>query len=125
MLFSHLTAALTVELAAANYTASERVYFITVGVRLTGTAEIPLTFYISTVNQTAVSGEDFVALQRTSVVFSPLSDSAELRVEILNDERVEGTEMFQVSIERTGIPARVVIGRDTANITLEDDDCKF
>ena len=112
----------TIGFVSSAYTASEGDSSVAIEIRLTGSSEVPLTVYVSTSDESAVSGEDYVGVQRVPVVINPLSGTAEFRVDIVDDDVVEGDEQFQVSLEGS---SRVVIGQSTTVINLQDDDSKF
>ena len=119
---SHMTAVVTIGFVSSAYTASEGDSSVAVEIRLTGSSEVPLTVYVSTSDMSAVSGEDYVGVQRVPVIINPLSGTAEFRVDIVDDDVVEGEEQFQVSLEGG---SRVLIGQATTVINLQDDDSKF
>ena len=115
----------TVGFVLSEYTASEGDSSVAMEIRRSGSSEVPLTVYVSTSDESAASGEDYVGIQRMAVVLSPLSEAAEVRVDIVNDEVVERDEQFRVSLESSSSLSRVVIGQATAVVNLQDDDCKF
>ena len=119
---SHMTAVVTIGFVLSEYTASEGDSSVAVEIRLTGSSEVPLTVYVSTSDESAVSGEDYVGVQRVPVIINPLSGTVEFRVDIVDDDVVEGDEQFQVSLEGG---SRVLIGQATTVISLQDDDCKL
>ena len=64
-------------------------------------------------------GSDFEAVSET-VTFLPGETTASVSVSIVGDSNIEDTEMFTATLTTTD--SNVVIGADTATVTILDDD---
>ena len=64
-------------------------------------------------------GSDFEPVSET-VTFLPGETTASVRVPIVGDSNIEDTEMFSATLTTTD--SNVVIGDDTATVTILDDD---
>ena len=64
-------------------------------------------------------GSDFVPVSET-LTFVPGQTTASVSVSIVDDSNIEDTEMFSATLTTTD--PNVVIGADTATVTILDDD---
>ena len=115
---------MTVGFAPSEYTVSETSGSLPVQIRLFGSTAVPLTFFLSTSDQTAASGEDYVGITRLPVVFSSLSTQLSVNVTLVSDGTVERAEQFQVSLVAAENVTRAVINQTTATINVQDSDCE-
>ena len=107
------------------YTASEMDCFISVNIRLlSGSADVPLNFYLTTTSGKALAGQDFVSVSRMSVTLDPGSAVSEANVQLLDDNVVEkDPESFTLLLEPgEDLPQGVTINNNTTTISIEDDD---
>jgi len=98
----------------------------------TGTLEIKLTLdhasskqvsvSWSTVDGTAKGGQDFTAVNGQTITFLPNETQKSIVVSIVADELKEGDETFQVRLSN---PVNVTLLRETAIVTLKNDDTKI
>jgi hypothetical protein len=82
----------------------------------------PVTYDISTVDGTAVSGSDYQAKAMVGAVIPAGQTSADFDVAIVGDTVVESNETFYVHITRA---VGAVIGNATAAGTIVDDDYHY
>ena len=119
-----ITAVVTVGFLAPQYNASEMDYYVTVEIRLTGSTEIPLTLYLSTTDQTAVAGEDFVRVTRMAITLGSFGTATQL-IQLINDDTVEEEEQFQISLEwDESLLSQVNSDQTITVINVQDNDCK-
>ena len=119
-----ITAVVTVGFLAPQYNASEMDYYVTVEIRLTGSTEIPLTLYLSTTDQTAVAGEDFVRVTRMAITLGSFGTATQL-IQLINDDTVEEEEQFQISLEwDESLLSQVNSDQTVTVINVQDNDCK-
>ena len=117
---------MSVQFASLNYTAFETDCLVTVEIRLNSSAEIPLTFDLTTSSDIAVAGQDFVHVSKMPLTVNPGSTASEASIQILNDNEVEKeVESFTVQLEQSGGVARgdrVSIAENMTTVYIQDDD---
>ncbi len=80
-------------------------------------------FSIKTTTATAHSN-DFGGITRRDLTFRPGETTISVNIQIANDVVVENDESFIVTLE-TSHPGRVQFSRDSATVTIDDDDRKY
>ena len=70
----------------------------------------------------SIAGSDFLALTMP-VTFGRREVWASVNVAIVDDSNIEDTEMFSATLTTTD--SNVVIGADTATVTILDDDREY
>ena len=90
-----------------------------------GSAEIPLTFFLTTSAESAVSGDDYEGFTMMSV--NVVVPTTTVNVRLVDDDTVEMPEQFQVSLLASdSLPsARVSISRNVTSVNIIDDDGKW
>ena len=117
---------MTIGFVSPVYTVSEVDFSITVQMRLLGSTEIPLTLFLSTSDQTAVAGQDYVGVMELPVVFGPYSvSSVSTDIQLIEDGTVETEERFQLLLEMSENLTRVVVDQNMVTINIQDSDCKL
>lgn len=94
-------------------------------VSLSNPADVPVTVLFSTADNTAfASDNDYVAIASQTVTFPANSNTAQfVPVTIINDNKVEADEIYNVSINTLNASGRnVVIGTSAATGTIENED---
>jgi hypothetical protein len=92
---------------------------------LSNPVDVPVTVLFSTADNTAfASDNDYVAITNQIVTFAANTTTAQsVQVTIINDNKVEADEIFNVSIHTLTASGRnVLIGTSTAIGTIENDD---
>ena len=74
-------------------------------------------------NPGTAGSSDFGGITRRDLTFDPGETSISVNIQINNDLDVENDESFFVSLETTH--PRVQFSRNTATVTIEDDDRKY
>lgn len=87
----------------------------------------PIYAYVSTVSGSAVPGRDYVHLKEKRILIPAGTNRVTVSVDILADERSEGTETFQLKLlaaaPANGVaPGSARVGRGTAIGTIRDND---
>lgn len=83
-----------------------------------------LFFRVTSLDATAVSGGDYIAIENQIVTFSPRNTTQALAVSITDDVAVENTESFSLYLS-TGGSSKVLIGSPNMTVVrVEDDDGK-
>ena len=69
---------------------------------------------------------DYVSLNNRRLVFAPYEDKACTQITINNDDMLEQTESFTVTLSINNDPSgRVLLGQSEARITIFNDDGKM
>lgn len=102
---------------------------VAVAIRLLGSTDIPLPFFLFTAEGTdpevaATSGEDFVSISMMPVVFSSSLSAVTENFPLINDDIVERSEQFEIMLERAESLDGVNIDRNATVITIQDNDCE-
>ena len=125
----YYTTAVTVGIVAAEYTASEEDCSVAVEIRLLGLSDIPLTLFLSTNDQTATSGEDYVSVSMMPVIFNPSNSlsmvTQSVTFQLINDATVENSEQFEILLENGESLAGVGIDRNMTIVIIQDNDCEY
>lgn len=117
----------SVGFVSPEYTASEMDCSIGVGVRLTGSTNIPLTLNLLFTNISATSGTDFSSdAAQIPLTFYPdmVAMETTLDIRIIDDGIVEVDESFRVMLEEDSDIGRVSLDQDMTTINIQDNDCK-
>ena len=124
-------ASLTLAFARATYSVRETATDVAIPVQLTGINRTPVTVRWTASSGTALAGSDFgirgSASPLTGVLTFPPGGSpttvrrATFRLPILTDMRIEGNESVSLALTNA-VGAPLVAGRDTATLTILDDD---
>ena len=93
----------------------------TVTVTRTGDLSAASTINYTTVDGTAVAGVDYFAVNGT-LTFAPAESSKSISVQIRNDQIFEGNETFGVQLSNPTGPNTELLGPNTANVTISDND---
>ncbi len=82
-------------------------------------------YYCFSIKTTTASADsnDFGGITRRDLTFRPGETTISVTIQIANDVVVENDESFIVTLE-TSHP-RVQFSRDTATVTIDDDDRKY
>ena len=91
-------------------------------ISVVGSSQIPLNFFVTTSDGSAISGEDYDGFTMMSVsVTAPMTS---VTVRLIDDNVVEALKQFQISlVPSDDLPlARVSIDRNLTSITIENDD---
>jgi Tol biopolymer transport system component len=108
----------TVQLSAATYTVGEGQRGVDITVTRTGGSGVAFVT-ISTVSGTASDRTDFISIFR-QVTFGVGETSKTINIPIIDDFRVEGDEMFTVTLSG---PINTTLGTpNTATVTIVDND---
>lgn len=113
---------LSVSFVPKIYPTQEQNTDVKVNVVVTGTFEKSLVLSISTVDNTAKAGADYVSLVATPLIFN-IGDpkEKEISVQITEDVHIEGTESFYVQMSSSD--AKITFPNGTqAQINIVDDD---
>ena len=80
---------------------------------------------LSTVPDSAEGGSDFTSLAGDVRTFLPSSQPDDVcwTISIINDDNVEGQEIFLVNINSDDI--RVTLNPDTAQVIIMEEDCEY
>ncbi|MBK7428217.1 MAG: HYR domain-containing protein [Saprospiraceae bacterium] len=108
-----------------NYTEEESFSPHNFTVSLSNPVDVPVTVLFSTADNTAfASDNDYVAVSNQTVTFPANTTTAQfVPVTIVNDNKVETDEIYNVSINTLNASSRnVVIGTSTAIGTIENED---
>lgn len=124
-------AALTVAFPQATYSAREDATGASIAVELTGVNATPVTVNWMASSDTALAGNDFGVRNSPApltgvLTFAPGGSPATprraaFRVPILGDRFIEGNESVSLTLT-SAVGAPLVAGRDTATLTIVDDD---
>ena len=77
-------------------------------------------------NVQAVAGEDFIGLDNLIISFEPEETSVTETIQIINDQKMEGDEVFQIGLhEIPNVPNNLGICSDNATVLIRDDDGMF
>ena len=109
----------SIALGQTLFTVSEGGSFVTIPIERTGDSAGTATVDYTTVNATAIAGQDYTKVSGT-LTFANGETSKTVTIPILNDGLVEGTETFNFAMDAT-TGASLGISR-TATITIVDDD---
>ncbi len=94
--------------------------FIYLNIRLSKASEDTVSAVVSTISNTAIANEDFVAVESEPIVFEPGQVLLNFKIEILGDTEYEQDELFFL---QTYIPVNADLGDHiAANITIQNDD---
>ena len=71
----------------------------------------------------AVAGEDYKGLNNILIYFGPEQTAVTETIEIIDDQNVEGDELFQITLQKIPhISDNVDICSNNATILIKDDD---
>ena len=117
--------AVVVGLTRDTYPVMESAGEVVVCAELTGSIARPVTVRLSTASDTAEEGSDFTSLTSDMMTFQPSQQSEDVcwTIRITNDSRVEGTEVFHVSLDTDD--TSVTLNPNTAQIVIMEEDCKY
>lgn len=88
--------------------------------------QAPLAVDLTQIAGDAVAGEDFTSFTGASVVtFQPGEERKEIVVSTTADESVELDETVLVRLERPASPGVVIVGADTTELRIVNDDVSF
>ncbi|MBB6428380.1 Ig-like domain-containing protein [Algisphaera agarilytica] len=110
----------TLALGGSSFDVVETDAQVVIPVRRTGGSDGRVEADFVVIDGTALAGADYVAASGT-VVFEDGQTVAEIRIDLINDTDIEGTESFGVSLDRVGGGAGLGAPR-TALINIEDDE---
>jgi hypothetical protein len=123
---------LALAFSAAGYSRRENLGLATITVELTGVNLTPVTVAWASSDGTATAGTDYgIRLVTTppsgTLIFPPGGTPTTVRtrtfnVPILNDTAVEGVETVNLALSAPTGGAQLVIGRDTAVLSITEDD---
>jgi beta-glucanase (GH16 family) len=88
-------------------------------VTLTGENKSNAIVSFSAVSVSAESGVDFEVLTSGRLIFAPDENKKVIEINIIGDELKEAKETFQIKLYN---PLNVVVTKDLATVTIEDDD---
>lgn len=109
-----------VEFATANFTVQEGVPSVEVRLLRTGNLSETASVTVLPTDGTAIAGEDYIGGPRV-VTFAPRQSQAVVTIPIIDDNLVEPTETFSVSLVNPTENLRLE-GRSQSTITILDDD---
>jgi beta-glucanase (GH16 family) len=98
-------------------TESQNKAIISFNLSIPASKEVTITW--STLDGTAVAGEDYVAQEEVTTVFKEGDSEKTVEVLLINDDIFEGDEKFSVSV--TGVK-NATLGNSTCYVTIENDD---
>lgn len=104
-------------LSVSNPVVAESTKFATFHVTLSAASTKAVTLTYATQSRTAVAGSDFKATAGT-LTLAPGRVSGDIRVPLINDDRVEATETFRLAFSANG--AR--LSKTFATATIKDDE---
>ena len=107
-------------LASSNYSVSEGGGTVSIVVRRTGGSEGTVTLDYSTINGTAIAGQDYNARSGT-LTFLDGQTTKTVNVTIRDDANLEGNEQFNFAIDNLQGSGTLLAPR-TATITIDDND---
>jgi hypothetical protein len=112
----------TVGLTQPTYTVQESMGEVEVCASLTGMIARDVNIRLSTVPDSAEGGSDFTSLAGDVRTFLPSSQPDDVcwTISIINDDNVEGQEIFLVNINSDDI--RVTLNPDTAQVIIMEED---
>ena len=88
-----------------------------------GNSAVPFSVRLSTENDSAVSSLDFT--QSNQIVnFSPVENMKSVRINLTNDDVLEGNEQFSATLRQLNSRALVLGALNSTTITINDDDSK-
>ena len=76
----------------------------------------------------AVAGEDYNGLNNILIYFAPEQTAVTRTIEIINDQTMEGDELFQVFLHKIlGVSDNIDICSNNVTVLIKDDDgmCEF
>jgi len=118
----HITdAAQSINFAQANYNVAEGAGQAMILVERGGDSSAPLTVDFTTADNTAFAGVDYQAVA-TTVTFAAGSGSVLVPVPIIDNNVVAPDKVVNLALVNPGAGAALVAGRDTATLTIKDDD---
>ena len=116
------TTAIDVRLESASYTVSEGGTIEVCAVVENGQFERNVELFISSQPGSAQE-EDYVVIYMERIILQPHNKRSCIRIEIKDDDLVEGVEAFQVTIT-TSDTAAVITTPSTSTVQIIDNDCK-
>ena len=102
--------------------ANEGDKYLTFTLTLSAAVEVPVSVEASTTNGSAEAPDDFVARSREPVLFEPGATSADLKVELVDDTKVEGAQTFGVALAHPRYATITAGDGDRAEGTITDND---
>lgn len=106
--------------ASSRYSVSEDSELAVIHVVRSGSTDGALLIDYTTVNNTAISGQDYIGKSGT-LSFLPGQSTATITISLLNDSIFEGNETFNVTIDNLRGSAVLAAPR-TATVLINDDD---
>ncbi|XP_019849169.1 PREDICTED: extracellular matrix protein 3-like isoform X2 [Amphimedon queenslandica] len=92
-------------------------------VEVIGKLEIPITLSLSTLDGTALAGEDFNGVVNASIMLSGTSSSQNVPITIREDDLVEGEESFTISLSLRPVEgANINLSPGTVAVMISDND---
>lgn len=107
------------DVSAAEGTGGQKTFDVEVSLSKSFSKEITVTY--NTVDGTAKSGEDFVAVTGGQLRIPANSTTVKIGVQVIGDDIKEGDETFTV---RLSSPVNGILVRESATITIQNDDTK-
>jgi hypothetical protein len=111
----------TVNFSSANYSISENAGVATITLLRTGSTSGSTTVNVVTVGGTATPDVDYVSTAR-SVTFNAGDTAATFQVPIIDDQQVEGTEFFSISLAARANSGAVIGATGTTRVDIIDDE---
>ncbi|MGH1492835.1 MAG: Calx-beta domain-containing protein, partial [Acidimicrobiales bacterium] len=108
-----------VSVADASTTETDGASTVDVTVSLDQQVASPVTVLLSTADNTAIAGSDYVAVTQQLVTIPANTSSVAVPLSIVGDDDYEPTENFTVSLAS---PTNAIIGDGAATITILDDE---
>jgi hypothetical protein len=105
----------------ANYDVGEAAGAAAIQIERTGDVSVPLTVTFSTSDGTAVAGTDYSAVVGLPVTFAIGQTVATVSVPLIDNTMVAADKVVNLTLTAPTVGA-LAIGRDTATLTLKDDD---
>lgn len=95
---------------------------ISMTVSLSGKIAVPVTFNVNTIDGTAKSDDDYIAIVDQSYTIPAEALSANITLNIIDDDYAEANETFSVAI--SNVSSGVTIEKGTGIITIVDNDVR-
>ena len=110
----------TIALETSNITVDEDAGSVAVRVLRSGGSDGTVTVDYATVTSSATAGQDYIE-QSGTLTFADGVTEQSIIIPILNDDDVESTEVFNVTIDNVGGGGNLLVPR-TATVTIIDDE---
>lgn len=102
---------------------AENTNLATISISRAGDVSYPITVQLSTIDDTARSGVDFVGLN-TNLTFAPDVRTIQAQVEIINNDLVDGLRTFKIRLAENETTNVVPGGSITNTALIHDDEIK-